>query len=159
MRFTDTIFLSADKRTAEARLFVAPDAEFLRDHFPENPMLPGLLMLEAAVRAASQLWRARCAGNCAEKDLNATLSALGNQPFESSLTEFARLARVERLSVARRVVPKEILKVQVEFIADEAQSDKTVNGNNPMALFAARASVNDENAMRARFLLRREMTA
>lgn len=135
MRFTDTISVDAPAGKAEARLFVNPRADYLKDHFPEAPMLPGLVMLEAAVRAASELWRATKFEN--SKDVLSTRDD----------HQFASLARVERLAVTRRVVPDETLRVEVEMIAADAA------GANE-ALFAARASVEGEAAMRARFRLR-----
>jgi len=38
---------------------VSPSEEYLRDHFPTFPILPGVMMLEAMVQAASRL----CSGN------------------------------------------------------------------------------------------------
>ncbi|GAC1404608.1 MAG: hypothetical protein NVSMB56_19160 [Pyrinomonadaceae bacterium] len=134
MRFTDTISLDAPAGKAEARLFVDPNADYLKDHFPDAPMLPGLVMLEAAVRVASALWQAKNFEN------DKTTSTRDDM-------QFASLARVERLAVTRRVVPHETLKVEVELIADNT-TDATE------ALFAARASVEGEAAMRARFRLR-----
>ncbi|MDP6692983.1 MAG: polyketide synthase dehydratase domain-containing protein [Phycisphaerales bacterium] len=34
---------------------ISPDEEYLADHFPSFPIMPGVLMLEAMVQAASQL--------------------------------------------------------------------------------------------------------
>lgn len=134
MRFTDTINLDAPAGKAEARLFVDPDADYLKDHFPEAPMLPGLVMLEAAVRAASELWHAKIFEN------DKTIAMRDD-------LQFASLAYVERMAVTRRVVPNETLKVEVEMLVDDA-----IGANE--ALFAARARVEGEAAMRARFRLR-----
>ena len=38
--------------------FLALGEEYLADHFPSFPVMPGVLMLQAAVEAASWLWRA-----------------------------------------------------------------------------------------------------
>ena len=38
--------------------FLALGEEYLADHFPRFPVMPGVLMLQAAVEAASWLWRA-----------------------------------------------------------------------------------------------------
>jgi len=64
---------------------VDPAADYLKDHFPGAPTLPGLVMLESAVRAAAALWDA---------------------------SSSATLAHVERLQIVRRVVPGETLTVE-----------------------------------------------
>lgn len=38
--------------------FLALGEEYLADHFPRFPVMPGVLMLQAVVEAASWLWRA-----------------------------------------------------------------------------------------------------
>lgn len=108
-----------------ASLLVREDAEFLADHFPGAPMLPGLLMLEIAVRVASAWWEAR-------RD--------GDPQFAVELEE------VEDLRVVRRVAPKETLIVTTTFVnhATAMQS----------AFFEAKGTVAGETAMRARFRLR-----
>ncbi|MEN0110839.1 MAG: 3-hydroxyacyl-ACP dehydratase FabZ family protein [Planctomycetota bacterium] len=59
MRFSllDTI----DEFVADERLVghkrVASDEDYLRDHFPEFPVLPGVFMLEAATQASAWLLR------------------------------------------------------------------------------------------------------
>jgi 3-hydroxyacyl-[acyl-carrier-protein] dehydratase len=105
-------------------LFVDPGADYLRDHFPDAPMLPGLMMLEAAVRAAGELLRA-------------------NQPC---IVEHSMLERLERLHVLRRVAPGETFVVRTDMIGD-VDADRT-------ATFSAVGSVAGNMAMRARFQLR-----
>ena len=124
MKFTDEIRVNAPDGTAEATLFVDADADYLRDHFPGAPMLPGLVMLEAAVRTAAALWVGRHT----------------SAPFAAALD------RVERLHVVRRVVPGETFVVRAEILplAEEGGS----------ASFNARGFVGGAVAMRARFRLR-----
>lgn len=87
-------------------------------------MLPGLMMLESAVRTASALWRARRHdGDCFASDLD----------------------RLERIHIVRRVVPGETLVVRIEI---QKQDDKE------SAKFKARSSVCGELTMRADFRLR-----
>jgi 3-hydroxyacyl-[acyl-carrier-protein] dehydratase len=45
-------------RTLAAAKFLALGEEYLADHFPRFPVMPGVLMLQACVEAASWLWRA-----------------------------------------------------------------------------------------------------
>ena len=125
MKVTDEISVNAQTGIAEASLLVREDAEFLVDHFPGAPMLPGLLMLEMAVRAASAWWEAR-------RD--------GDPQFAAELEE------VEDLRVVRRVVPKEALLVTTKLLSLET--------GRQVARFEASGSVAGETAMRARFRLR-----
>lgn len=45
-------------KTLKASKFLALGEEYLADHFPTFPVMPGVLMLQACVEAASWLWRA-----------------------------------------------------------------------------------------------------
>lgn len=93
MHLTDTIHLELNAARAEARLFVDPQANYLRDHFPGAPVLPGLVMLQVAVRAASTI----LAGDAAS-------------------AQSAELESVERLQVMRRVSPGETLQVAAVMV-------------------------------------------
>ena len=45
-------------KSLTASKFLALGEEYLADHFPRFPIMPGVLMLQACVEAASWLWRA-----------------------------------------------------------------------------------------------------
>jgi 3-hydroxyacyl-[acyl-carrier-protein] dehydratase len=45
-------------KSLEASKFLALGEEYLADHFPRFPVMPGVLMLEACIEAAAWLWRA-----------------------------------------------------------------------------------------------------
>jgi 3-hydroxyacyl-[acyl-carrier-protein] dehydratase len=124
VRFVNEIRLDVPGRSARSSLFVDPSADYLTDHFPGIPMLPGLVMLEAAVRTAAVVWPPR------------------EQP---GLTR-ATLDRVDRLHVMRRVVPGEILEVTAEAIDPL--------GDHATQMFTAIGVVAGETAMRAKFRLR-----
>jgi 3-hydroxyacyl-[acyl-carrier-protein] dehydratase len=44
-------------KSLAARKYLALGEEYLADHFPQFPIMPGVLMLQACVEAASWLWR------------------------------------------------------------------------------------------------------
>jgi len=44
-------------KSLRASKFLALGEEYLADHFPRFPVMPGVLMLQACVEAASWLWR------------------------------------------------------------------------------------------------------
>jgi len=122
--FVDEISVEAGARSANGSLFVDAAADYLKDHFPGVPMLPGLLMLEASVRTAAALWVA-----CAVR------------PMDGAVLE-----HVDRLQVVRRVVPGETLRVHVEMVP--------ATGETGTASFTARGAVDGETAVRAKFRLR-----
>ena len=45
-------------KSLRASKFLALGEEYLADHFPRFPVMPGVLMLQAVVEAAAWLWRA-----------------------------------------------------------------------------------------------------
>lgn len=45
-------------KSLTATKFLALGEEYLADHFPQFPIMPGVLMLQSCVEAASWLWRA-----------------------------------------------------------------------------------------------------
>jgi 3-hydroxyacyl-[acyl-carrier-protein] dehydratase len=45
-------------KSLRAAKFLALGEEYLADHFPRFPVMPGVLMLQATVEAAAWLWRA-----------------------------------------------------------------------------------------------------
>ena len=52
--FIDNV-LRKEKDRIVATKKVLPEDEYLKDHFPEFPIMPGVLMLETMVQAASRL--------------------------------------------------------------------------------------------------------
>ena len=60
MRFhlIDRIDALEPGKSLRAAKFLALGEEYLADHFPRFPVMPGVLMLQAVVEAAAWLWRA-----------------------------------------------------------------------------------------------------
>jgi 3-hydroxyacyl-[acyl-carrier-protein] dehydratase len=60
MRFTliDRIDVVEPGKSLRARKLLARGEEYLADHFPKFPVMPGVLMLQTLVEAAAWLWRA-----------------------------------------------------------------------------------------------------
>lgn len=137
LRFADTITVDLAGGTSTALLFVDPAAEYFADHFPGAPTLPGLVMLESAVRAAAALWDAEDA---------------------DAADRTATLVHVERLQIVRRVVPGETLTVEtVRESRPDADPESIIGDGNRggTMTFTARGTVGGTTAMRARFRLRR----
>src|SRR5437870_3760648 len=51
-RFVDRLLRLEPGRSATAEVRVNPDAPFLRGHFPQLPLFPGVLLIEAAAQVA-----------------------------------------------------------------------------------------------------------
>jgi 3-hydroxymyristoyl/3-hydroxydecanoyl-(acyl carrier protein) dehydratase len=115
VKFTDSITVDAPGGASYASLFVDPAADYLSDHFPGAPTLPGLVMLESAVRTAAALWDAAAPDAAA-----------------------AGLQHVDRLQVVRRVVPGETLTIEARMEPDGGERTRwftargTVDGASAM---------------------------
>lgn len=108
MQFLDAIQIDPGATRAQGRLFVDPEWELLQDHFPGSPVLPGLLMLQAAVGTGAAIMGGRA-------------DAAGSAELES----------LERLQVIRRVSPGETFSVEatmVERTPDGASAHFTAEG-------------------------------
>ncbi|MFT3788825.1 MAG: 3-hydroxyacyl-ACP dehydratase FabZ family protein [Tepidisphaeraceae bacterium] len=114
---------SLDDKKIVASKTVSAAEEYLADHFPSFPVLPGVMMLEALTQAASWLLQRR--------------------------RQFARtmvvLKEARNVRYGTFVAPGDTLKVEVEFVKDVAP-----NGG---ATFKAVGTVNGEQALSARLEL------
>jgi 3-hydroxyacyl-[acyl-carrier-protein] dehydratase len=51
--FVDEVLALAPGESARARLYVDPDAAFFAGHFPGNPILPGVIIVEALAQTGA----------------------------------------------------------------------------------------------------------
>ncbi len=54
MNFIERINIILTEKFAETEYFIPADADYLADHFPNAPMIPGLVMLEITVQTAAE---------------------------------------------------------------------------------------------------------
>ncbi len=54
--FIDEIVEIRDGNFIHARKWLDPELVFFRDHFPTQPLMPGVLLIECAAQAAGALW-------------------------------------------------------------------------------------------------------
>ena len=71
--FVDDV-LERDGRTIVTVKRVTAADEYLRDHFPTFPVLPGVLMLESMVQAARRLLEAEVRERLSMQQLDAAIS-------------------------------------------------------------------------------------
>ncbi len=111
-RFLDRILQLEPGRQGVGEYRVKPEETFLRGHFPGNPILPGVLMCEAA---------AQLAGTVAQSD-----------PQVPPLPGL-KLTAVRNLKILGVVKPGEVLRVEARIVGRlenlvEAEVTGTVNG-------------------------------
>ncbi len=94
--FIDRVSEFKKDESLTAFFTLKPEEEFLKDHFPEFPVMPGVLLLESMKQAASELMGL------------------------SGKRSFYRLADVEEVKFGQFVKPGTTLKIQVSRIPDDS---------------------------------------
>ncbi len=104
---------------------VLPSEEYLADHFPSFPIMPGVLMLEAMVQAAIRL-----------------LSKDGERLV---------LGQVKAVKYGAMVKPNDSLKIEVEVIARNVDGSATCKGTGTVL---REGSTETKTAVAGRFTIR-----
>jgi 3-hydroxyacyl-[acyl-carrier-protein] dehydratase len=55
--FVDSFEIVEPGKSGRGRKWLNPQAPFFADHFPGNPLMPGVLLVECAAQAAGVLWQ------------------------------------------------------------------------------------------------------
>ena len=55
--FLDSFEILEPRKRGRGRKWLNPAAPFFADHFPGNPLMPGVLLVECAAQAAGVLWQ------------------------------------------------------------------------------------------------------
>lgn len=84
--FVDLVKTFAEGKSLEAEFFMDASLEFFKGHFPENPIMPGVLILEALAQASG---------------LIISLSKNGVAPNEAPKVFYLASNNIKFLSVAR----------------------------------------------------------
>jgi 3-hydroxyacyl-[acyl-carrier-protein] dehydratase len=106
--FLDRIEIAADKRSARGEKFLDPAAPYFADHFPGNPLMPGVLLIECAAQAAGALWGKNPAFLADVRQFRLIKSVLPGQTVEMQVVlekDFGSLAQFDAtLRVAGEIV-------------------------------------------------------
>jgi 3-hydroxyacyl-[acyl-carrier-protein] dehydratase len=95
--FVDRVEVDTDRHKARAEKWLDPALPFFADHFPGRPLMPGVLLIEAAAQAAGCLW--------------------GSRRGQAEPVPFA-LARVDKFKLSAPVKPGERVVVEVQWVRD-----------------------------------------
>jgi 3-hydroxyacyl-[acyl-carrier-protein] dehydratase len=61
--FLDAFEVTAADREGRGRKWLDPRLPFFADHFPDRPLMPGVLLIECAAQTAGALWASTLAAN------------------------------------------------------------------------------------------------
>lgn len=92
--FIDSVEIISPHQKLRAIKWLSPELPFFADHFPEKPLMPGVLLIEAAAQAAGALWGSR---------------QNTNQPLTY------KLAQILEFRLARPVFPNQTLEIEIEL--------------------------------------------
>lgn len=95
--FVDRVEVDAVAGTARGEKWLDPAMPFFADHFPGRPLMPGVLLIEAAAQAAGCLW--------------------GRRRNHDTPEPFA-LVRVDKFKLSAPVLPGTLLVVDVRWVRD-----------------------------------------
>jgi 3-hydroxyacyl-[acyl-carrier-protein] dehydratase len=96
-RFVDSIQVIEPGKKIIATLWLNPELPFFKDHFPGNPLMPGVLLIEAGAQSAGCAW--------------------GSAPHLSH-PEHYFLARVLQFSIRAPALPHQTLTIQATLERD-----------------------------------------
>jgi 3-hydroxyacyl-[acyl-carrier-protein] dehydratase len=94
--FLDSCLILGDGKTARGSKWLDPKMVFFQDHFPGNPLMPGVLLIECAAQASGYLW-------CSIKKHE-------NRPVY--------LAQVERFRFSKSVLPDQVIVIESKIIKE-----------------------------------------
>jgi len=108
--FLDKIEITPSGRSARGTKWLDPASPYFADHFPGQPLMPGVLLMECAAQAAGALWGQHSAYLAAVQQFRFTQPVLPGQTLESevilerdfgTLAQFDAILRVGTVIVAQ----------------------------------------------------------
>ena len=95
--FVDRVEVDPSLGSAKGEKWLDPAMPFFADHFPGRPLMPGVLLIEAAAQTAGCLWGARRHNQEPE-------------PFS--------LVRVDKFKLSAPVLPGALLAIEAKWLRD-----------------------------------------
>jgi 3-hydroxyacyl-[acyl-carrier-protein] dehydratase len=123
-RFVDRIVEMQPGKTASAVYTVRGDEPFLRGHFPGNPLVPGVILIEAVAQLAGcvgQAGRETALKNlklAAVRHAKISGTAKPGETIELSVTIIGQMANVMQATGTATVAGKVVLQTEVILAGD-----------------------------------------
>jgi 3-hydroxyacyl-[acyl-carrier-protein] dehydratase len=95
--FVDRYKVIESKKKIRASKWLDPNNTYFKDHFPGNPLMPGVLLVECAAQSAGILWQ--------NSEQNDSASALF-------------LAQINQFRISKPVLPGQTLEINVSLDKD-----------------------------------------
>jgi len=96
--FVDTFEILLPDRKIRAQKWLDPAMTFFADHFPEQPLMPGVLLIESGAQAAGVLW-----------------GGMNNETVSKSGHPLFILAQVVAFKIQRPVEPGQTIEIQATW--------------------------------------------
>lgn len=118
--FIDSIEITVPNHKLRAKKWLDPKLNFFKDHFPGEPLMPGVLLIEAAAQAAGALWGSRSSANELQRyklaqvlDFRLIQSVLPNQTLFIEIELEKELGTLAQFSAKISVENKEVAKGKI----------------------------------------------
>jgi 3-hydroxyacyl-[acyl-carrier-protein] dehydratase len=104
--FLDSFEILEPGKRGRGRKWLDPKAPFFADHFPGNPLMPGVLLVECAAQAAGVLWQQPgVAYLAAVRDFRFRKPVLPDQTLDIEVTLEKEMGALAQFDAVLRVGP------------------------------------------------------
>lgn len=104
--FVDSFEILEHGKRGRGRKWLNPKAPFFADHFPRNPLMPGVLLIECAAQTAGVLWQQPGAAYLAAvRDFRFRKPVLPDQTLDIDVTLEKEMGPFAQFDAVLRVGP------------------------------------------------------
>jgi 3-hydroxyacyl-[acyl-carrier-protein] dehydratase len=118
--FLDSFEVTAPGREGRGRKWLDPKLPFFSDHFPGQPLMPGVLLIECAAQAAGALWASALADDAPAHFILAQIAhfkiqkpVFPGQTVETEIRVDTTLGQLAQFDVTLRVDQCEVARGRV----------------------------------------------
>jgi 3-hydroxyacyl-[acyl-carrier-protein] dehydratase len=118
--FLDSFELTLPGREGRGHKWLDPHLSFFADHFPDEPLMPGVLLIECAAQAAGALWASTLAAGAPAHFILAQVlqfkiqqPVMPGQTIETDVVLENTLGQLAQFSVTLRVKDVEIARGRI----------------------------------------------